>query len=1208
MSEVDDIEAVEEAVETAVQTESTDVANGEPTEPVATPRYQTGDEVDVGEFVHLAVHSEYALSDGLVKVKDLATRVAELGMPAVALTDRGNLFGLVKFYKACRDVGVKPIMGAEVDYEDGEGGACVCRLLVASKTGYANLLSLVSSAYTASPSDAAKSGGLGRHPVAHGRVVRQSILAAADGLIVLLGTESDVGVAMAADDPASARRRLSDWKRAFGDRAYLEVARTGREGEDGLVADAVDLAAASEVPVVACNDVRFLAQDDFEAHETRVCIQEGRVLNDPRRERRHRVEQYLRTPAEMHELFADLPEALANTVEVAKRCSLELVLGEPCLPEPPIDKNTTSESLLATRAREGLERHLESLAKASAEVDRGRYEDRFDYELDIITKMGFAGYFLIVEEFVTWARANTVPVGCRGSGTASLVAFCLGITELDPIKYDLLFERLLNPERVSLPDFDIDVCMERRGDALAHVADLYGHDAVSQIATFGTMAARAVVRDVARVQDKPFGLADRLSKMIPAEVGMTLSKAVDQEQELADFIARNEDAQEIMDMAYKLEGTVRNVGKHAGGVVISPTTLTDFVPLYADHSGGTVVSQYDLYDVEEAGLVKFDFLGLRTLTIIDWAVTAINAEREERGEDAIDIENVPQDDPATYEFMKTARTTAVFQLESTGMKELVARLKPDSIDDIIALVALFRPGPLQSGAVDDYVERKHGRKPVRYPHPRLEGALASTYGVMLYQEQVMTMAQLLAGFTLGEADLLRRAMAKKKPEEMAKMRATFLAGTTKEGVDARVANDIFDQVEKFAGYAFNKAHAAGYALLAFRTAYLKAHYPAHFMAAVLSADMDKIEKVVPLVDEVRRMGVEVLSPDVNRSAFRFRAAEGGIRYGLGAVRGVGAGPVETLVQERARGGPFRDLDDFCMRVDPRRVNKRLVEALVRAGAMDCFALTDESIEATRARLLDELPDAVQGAEQSARNVELAIDDMFGGVPKPSKITNGRKARSLTKHERLDGERETLGLFLTAHPVDEYLTEIRRFCPTPIDSLRPADSNQSAAGVVVSNRTRRGRRGAMGFVEIDDRSGRIEANLFGEIYERYRDKLQKDAILVIEGTVQSDEFTQGQRLRAERVLTLEEARNRHAGRIVLRIARQTVNGETVAELRTILGRHRNADGCSVAIDYTGTGAFGCVRLSNDWRVNATDALLDELRDTFGEDAVALDYGS
>ena len=1206
LSEVDDIEAVG-----AEQAERRDSANGDDTVAAPRPLYQTGDEVEVGEFVHLAVHSEYSLVDGLVKVKDLAERVAELGMPAAALTDRANLFGLVKFYKACRDAGVKPIVGAELDYEDGDRPGCRCRLLVASRTGYDNLLSLVSAAYTASPADAAKTvtEGLGsRHRVAHGRVARQAVLAAADGLIVLLGTESDVGVRIAAADASSAERRLADWQQAFGDRVYLEVARIGREGEDRFVADAVGLAAVAGVPVVACNEVRFLGPDDFEAHETRVCIQEGRVLNDPRRERHHSVEQYLRSPAEMCELFADLPEALANTVELAKRCSLELALGEPRLPEPPIGKDTTSESLLATRASEGLERHLGDLAGSANEVDRRRYEDRLDYELGIITEMGFAGYFLIVEEFVTWARANAVPVGCRGSGTASLVAFCIGITELDPLKYDLLFERLLNPERVSLPDFDVDVCMERRGEALAHVADLYGHDAVSQIATFGTMAARAVVRDVARVQDKPFGLADRLSKMIPAEVGMTLSKALDQEQELADFIERNEDAQEIMDMARKLEGTVRNVGKHAGGVVIAPTTLTDFVPLYADHSGGTVVSQFDLYDVEEAGLVKFDFLGLRTLTIIDWAVAAINAGREERGEDAIDVENVPLDDAATYEFLKTAHTTAVFQLESAGMKELVARLKPDSIEDIIALVALFRPGPLQSGAVDDYVERKHGRKAVRYAHPRLEGALASTYGVMLYQEQVMTMAQLLAGFTLGEADLLRRAMAKKKPEEMAKMRATFLDGTTKEGVDARVANDIFDQVEKFAGYAFNKAHAAGYALLAFRTAYLKANYPAYFMAAVLSADMDKIEKVVPLVDEVRRMELDVLPPDVNRSGFRFRATEGGIRYGLGAVRGVGAGPVETLVQERGRDGPFRDLDDFCMRVDPRRVNKRLVEALVRAGAMDCFALPDESIDTTRARLLDELPDAVQGAEQSARNAELAIDDMFGGVPKPSKITNGRQVKSLSKHDRLEGERETLGLFLTGHPVDEYLSEIRRFCRIPIAALRPSDTHQTAAGVVVSNRTRRGRRGAMGFVEIDDKSGRIEANLFGEIYDRYRAKLEKHAILVIEGTVQSDEFTQGHKLRAERVMTLAEARNRLAGRILLRTARQAIDPDAVADLKTILGRHRNPDGCSVAVDYAGAGALGCVVLSDAWRVDATDALLDELRTTFGEDAAVLDYGS
>ena len=1213
MSEVEEIEEAEPATQTEPVPETpSDSASGGGSQSAPAVSYQTGDEVAVGGFVHLAVHSEFSLTDGLVKVKDLAARVAELGMPAVALTDRCNLFGLVKFYKACREAGVKPIIGAELDYEDADGGLCRCKVLVASKTGYANLLDLVSSAYVG---DTARVSGHGtpvsaaigpRHATTHGRVSRQAVFAAAGGMIVLLGADSDVGLALGNVDSSTASLRLGDWQRAFGDRVYLEAVRTGRQGEDGFVADAVTLAAGMGVPMVASNEVRFLRPDDFEAHETRVCIQEGRVLNDPRRERRYSVEQYLRSPAEMAELFADLPEALENTLQVAKRCSLEMVLGQPSLPQPPIDEDTTLEALLERGARTGLRHHLDTLA-GDGEVDEQPYQQRLDYELGIITKMGFAGYFLIVQEFVTWARDNDVPVGCRGSGPASLVAFCLGITELDPLKYDLLFERLLNPERVSLPDFDVDFCMERRGLVLGHVADLYGHDAVSQIVTFGTMAAKAVVRDVARVQDKPFGLADRLSKMIPGEVGMTLAKAIEQEQELAEFIARNEDAQEIMDMAYKLEGVVRNVGKHAGGVVISPTTLTDFVPLYADHAGGAVVSQFDLYDVEEAGLVKFDFLGLRTLTIIDWALTAINADRAAQGDEALDIDELPLDDATTYEFLKRAQTTAVFQLESAGMKELIARLKPDSIDDIIALVALFRPGPLQSGAVDDYVDRKHRRKPVRYPHPKLENALQSTYGVMLYQEQVMTMAQILAGFSLGEADLLRRAMAKKKPEEMAEMRARFLDGTRANGVDDRVAHDIFDQVEKFAGYAFNKAHAAGYALLAFRTAYLKAHYPAYFMAAVLSADMEKIEKVVPLIDEVRRMHIDVLPPDVNRSGYRFRTTDKGVRYGLGAVRGVGAGPVESLVDERERRGPFVGLDDFCLRVDSRRANKRLVEALIRSGAMDCFGGDDGDIDETRARLLDELPGALQGAEQSARDAELAIDDMFGGVPEPAKVTHHRPLRPLSPHERLDGERETLGLYLTGHPVDDYLDEIRTFCRNPISELRPADANQTAAGVVVSRRNRRGRRGAMAFVELDDKSGRIETNLFGEVFDRNRDKLEMHAILVIEGTVQSDEFTQGHKLRAERVMTLAEARNRYATRIVLGIAHDAINGDFAVELKRTLGRHRRENGCAVSVDYAGVGASGSVSLGEVWRVDANDTLLDELRRTFGEHAVDVVYG-
>lgn len=1168
--------------------------------------YQTGDEVvppavvatppAVGDFVHLAVHSEFSINDGLVKVKDLASRAAALNMPAVALTDRANLFGLVKFYSACRAVGVKALIGTDLNYEVG-GETYRCVVLVASEVGYRNLLQLISSAYTDVSAVQVRAGG------GYGKVSRAAVLAAAEGLVVLLGRASDVGAALGKQDDARAVAALDDWRRAFGDRLYMEVVRTGRRGEDRFVVDVARFAGAEGVPVAASNDVRFLHREDFEAHETRVCIQEGRVLDDPRRERRYSEQQYLRTPAEMHELFQDFPEALANTVEIAKRCSHELRLGTYHLPRYPVPDGETLASVLAQRARVGLEDHLDRLTKQGVGFDVERYRERLDYELGIVVQMGFSGYFLIVQEFVNWAQNHRVPVGCRGSGTASLVAFCLGITDLDPLKYDLLFERLLNPERVSMPDFDIDFCMEGRERVIAHVAELYGHDAVSQIVTFSTMAARLVVRDVARVQGKPFGLADRLSKMIPFEVGMTLAKAVQQESELHEFIDRNEDAGEIMDMAYKLEGIVRNTGKHAGGVVIAPTTLTDFVPLYADQAGG-VVSQFDLYDVEEAGLVKFDFLGLKTLTIIDWAVTAINAGRVAAGEPPVDVKNLPLDDAPTYELLKTGETTAVFQLESEGMKDLIRRLLPDSIDDLIALVALYRPGPLQSGAVDDYIARKHGKSPLVYPHPSLADALKATYGVMLYQEQVMNMAQRLAGFSLGQADLLRRAMAKKKPEEMATMRTMFLAGTDAGGVDRRVANDIFDQVEKFAGYAFPKAHAASYAMLTFQTAWLKAHYPAQFMAAVLSADMQNIDTVVTLIEEVRRLPLTVHPPDVNASAFRFAAENGGVRYGLGAVRGVGEGPVAAIVAEREHGA-FRDLVDFCRRVGAKRANKRVLEALVRSGAMDSFATDGEPVGMVRARLRDELADAVQGAEQVARDAQLGIGDMFGGVAESSQVGVRREVRPLSATERLEGEKETLGLYLTGHPIDGHLAEIRRFSRLPIAKLSSGRGTQTVAGIVVSNRARRGRRGEMAFVVLDDRSGRIEAGMFGDVLERNRHKLQKDAILVLGGEVQVDDRGGGLKFRAEQVLTLAEARSRHARCVAVRVG-DGGNG-WVGDLKQILGQHRDQGGCAVTVDYESAEASGRVALGNAWRAQASDALLQQLRDRFGSSAVVVDYG-
>ncbi len=1161
-------------------------------------------------FVHLSVHTEYSISDGLIRVPDLVRRSAELGMPAVAVTDRANLFGLVKFYEACQSAGVKPLVGADMRYRSPDDGVDRCLLLATSTDGYAGLLRLISRVHA----------GGGRAGVAE----REWILEAARGLIALSGAgEGDVGRALLAGGAERAACLAEEWRSAFGDRFYLEVRRTGRPEEDRYLAAAVKLATRGGFPVVATNDVCFLDADDFEAHETRVCIQEGRTLEDPRRPRRYSGQQYLRPAAAMTELFADLPEALENSVEIATRCNFDLELGTYHLPAFPVPDGVSLEEHLDRSAAAGLEAKLNGSAGGSV------YDERLAYELGVIRQMGFSGYYLIVAEFVTWAREHGVPVGPgRGSGSGSLVAWALGITNVDPIAYDLIFERFLNPERVSMPDFDIDFCMEGRDSVINHVAERYGRDAVSQIVTFGTMAARAVVRDVTRVQGKPYGLGDRIAKMIPFEVGMTLATAVAREPDLAQFIDENEDAAEIVDMAYRLEGIVRNVGRHAGGVVIAPSALTEFVPLYADDASGGAVSQFDKDDVERVGLVKFDFLGLKTLTIIDWAVRAVNERRAGAGAAPVDIDAIAFDDEPTFELLRSAATTAVFQLESSGMKELIRNLQPDNINDIIALVALYRPGPMQSGAMDDYIRRKHGRARVEYPHPLLEAALKGTYGVMLYQEQVMSAAQSLAGFTLGQADLLRRAMGKKKPDEMARVRSEFMDGARERGVAPELASGIFDQMEKFAGYAFVKGHATTYGIVSFQTAWLKTHYPAEFMAAVLSADMGNVEKVVTLVDEVRSMGLTLLPPDVNRSAYRFSAAvttpargangaagnrgddPDGILYGLGAIREVGAGPVEALVAERATGGPFQDLRDFCARIDGRRAGKRVVEALVRAGAMDGFAEPGETLDAVRARLTAEVPAALQGAEQAARDAELGVHDMFGGVKTQTGLQGGAEAPPWSRRDRLAAEKETLGLYLTGHPIDDYIAELREFSPQRIADLETGGGRRLVAGLVVSQRTRAGANGGgMAFAELDDRSARIEASVFGETFLANRAKLRKDALLVVEGVVQDDDF-RGKRLRADAVYTIAEARARFASRLEITLADDGVGGDFGGRLQTVLESHctgaANGAGCPVAVTYRCGGASGRVRLGERWRVTPSDDLLHGLRNAFGAGSVRVVY--
>ncbi|WP_241264766.1 DNA polymerase III subunit alpha [Marinobacter daepoensis] len=1155
-------------------------------------------------FVHLRVHSEYSMVDGLVRVNPLIGRVAELGMPAVGLTEQSNMCSLVRFYKAALGAGVKPIIGADIWLENPDEPENPFRLTLLARDngGYLNLTEIISLGYT--------EGQRYGKPI----IQKSWLEARANGLIVLSGAKmGDVGKALLAGKPDLARERAGYWMNLYPGSYYLELQRTGRAGDEDCLHMSVALASELSVPVVATNDVHFLTADDFEAHEARVCIGESRTLDDPRRDRRFSDQQYLRSAEEMIELFSDIPEAVTNTVEIARRCSVKVRMGEYFLPNYPIPDGMTMDDYFRKVSEEGLEERLvKTLSKDDPEYDAKReaYYKRLNFELDIIIQMGFPGYFLIVMDFIKWAKNNGVPVGPgRGSGAGSLVAYAQLITDLDPLEYDLLFERFLNPERVSMPDFDVDFCMEGRDRVIDYTAQKYGREAVSQIITFGTMAAKAVVRDVARVQGKSYGLADKLSKLIPFEVGMTLNKAIEQEPQLKEFLEQDEEAQEIWEMALKLEGVCRNAGKHAGGVVIAPTKITDFSPLYCDDEGGSLVTQFDKGDVEDAGLVKFDFLGLRTLTIIKWALGMINPRRQQRGEGELDISAIPLDDKPSFDMLKKAETTAVFQLESRGMKDLIRRLQPDSLEDMIALVALFRPGPLQSGMVDDFIDRKHGRQPLSYPHPDyqyagLKPVLEPTYGVILYQEQVMQIAQVMAGYTLGGADMLRRAMGKKKPEEMAKQKAFFLEGCENNGIDKTLAENIFDLVEKFAGYGFNKSHSAAYALVSYQTLWLKAHYPAEFMAAVLTADMQNTDKVVTLVEECRNMKLDLLVPDVSRSAYTFTVNDQGqIVYGLGAIKGLGEGPIESIV-EAAKDGPFQDIFDFCRRVDLKKVNKRAMEALIRSGALD-------KLGADRAKLMASIDKAIQQADQQSRNDAAGMVDMFGemlegGGDDGDTYADVANVREWPEKERLKGEKDTLGLYLTGHPFDEYEREVRRFVRCSIADLKPNKSPQRVAGLVVAQRTMKTRTGStMCFITLDDRSARIEATLFSEAFFENRELLQSDQVIVVEGQVSHDDYSGQMKMRVSSVMDVATARQQFSRGIRLALRSEQLQNGLLDRLDDTLRPFRS-EGSPVWIEYQSADASTRIELGESWRVQPDDTLLFELKHLVGDQSVELVY--
>ena len=1163
-------------------------------------------------FVHLRLHSEYSLVDGLVKLKSLVSTTAERAMPALALTDETNLFGLVKFYKAAQGAGLKPIIGSDLWLQNPHDESHPYRLtlLAMNEVGYRNLTELISKGWT--------------HGQRQGRAIldKQWVLEQSEGLIALSGArEGEIGRHLLSDHEREARQLLEEWQGAFPDRFYLELVRTGRPLEEACVHASVKLAIETGTPVVATNDVRFLEREDFWAHETRVAIGEGKALDDPRRERRYTEEQYLKSPDEMAALFADIPEALENSVMIAERCSVDVRLGEIFLPEFGIPEGMTQDEFFRKVSHDGLTDRLDFLFPAERyprdsdeykAIDQ-RYRDRLEFELNVIIQMGFPGYFLIVMDFIQWAKDNSVPVGPgRGSGAGSLVAYAQKITDLDPIGYDLLFERFLNPERVSMPDFDVDFCMEKRDKVIEYVAERYGRNAVSQIVTFGTMAAKAVVRDVARAQGRPYSLGDKLSKLIPFEVGMTLAKAIEQEPALKEFIGNDEEAEEIWEMALKLEGTTRGTGKHAGGVVIAPTKLTDFSPLLCDEDGSGLVVQFDKNDIEEAGLVKFDFLGLRTLTIIDWALEMVDKVRSVNGQGPLNIDSIPLDDAPTFEMLKRAETTAVFQLESRGMKELIKRLLPDSLDDMIALVALFRPGPLQSGMVDDFINRKHGRAEVSYPHPDyqhelLKPVLAPTYGIILYQEQVMQIAQVMAGYSLGQADMLRRAMGKKKPEEMAKQRDGFMEGCAANGIDKDLAGNIFDLVEKFAGYGFNKSHSAAYALVSYQTAWLKAHYPGPFMAAVMSTEMDNLDKVVPLIEECRNLKLTVTPPDVNVGGYKFTVdTDARVVYGLGAIRGVGEGPIGAIVEAREADGPFKDIFDFCRRMDPKRMNKRTLEALIRSGALD-------TIGPNRAVLFAAMEDALKAAAQNHTNQNLGMLDMFGDAFVEADDSDSNvyaeyiNAREWTDRERLSGEKDTLGLYLTGHPIDEYERELKRFVSTRISDLKPSRDPQRVAGLVVGVRTMKSKRGdTMAFITLDDRTGRIEASLFGELFEQLRGQIEADQVLIVEGEVSSDEFSGGLRLRGKDVTPMVTARIRYGQAVELALDAGQINGRLIETLRDSLTPYRDEAGLPVRLQYRHPAAVAWLELADEWKVAPSDDLLLALRDVQGQAGVQLRY--
>ena len=1150
-------------------------------------------ELHKSDYIHLRCHSEFSITDGIVKITDYVKKAVNKKMPAIALTDLSNLFGAVKFYKTASEEGIKPLIGCDLWLENEVNRDEPYRVLALCKTkeGYINLSQLLSKAFL-------------ENQYRERAEVKKSWLLDEfnNDLIILSGaTSGDVGQLILQDKIEQAIEALNDWKKAFGDRFYLELQRHGndkfREQQERYIKQAMHFAVEYKIPLVATHPIQFMKEDDFRAHESKSCISEGYVLGDKRRPKLFTSHQYFKDEVEMGELFSDIPSALLNSVKIAYRCNFSFDLGKNYLPNFPIPNDIKIDDYLLSEAQNGLKKRLEATFpnKSIKAQEKIKYEERLNFEVSVINQMGYAGYFLIVADFINWAKKNKIPVGPgRGSGAGSVVAYSLGITDLDPLEYNLLFERFLNPDRVSMPDFDIDFCMEGRDKVIDYVKQKYGSGSVSQIATFGTMAARAAIGDVGRVLQLPFNFVQEIAKLIPNELGITLKNAIEQEPRIKERISKEEEVKELFDLAMRLEGLVRNVSMHAGGVLIAPTKISAFSPIYCQPDGDGLISQFDKDDVESVGLVKFDFLGLRTLTIIDMALKNANYILTKNNLPTFNLNQIPIKDKPTFELLKQANTTAVFQLESSGMKDMLKQAKPDCFEDIVALVALYRPGPMD--LIPEFCRRKLGSQKVTYPHPATELILKETYGIAVYQEQVMQIAQTVAGYSLGSADLLRRAMGKKKKEEMDAQRADFIKGATKSNLNERQANALFDLLEKFAGYGFNKSHAAAYAKIAYQTAYLKVHHTSSFLAASMSADMNNTDNIHLLFDDCKINNVELLPPDINQSLYKFTPLnKNQILYGLGAIKGTGDSSIDLIIDERKNNGPYESLFDFTSRLDLRKVNRRVIESLIRSGAFD-------KIEPNRASLLASVNLAINMADQSQK--EAGQKGLFG-----ESDIEAIKLVDMTPWEeknQLLEEKTALGFYFSEHLFSYYKKIIRSFISIKLIDLRPRQESYLIAGIVSSVKYKTTARGKIAIVTIDDGEGSIDAVLGNNLLTQSYSLVKEDELIIIEGRVSHDEFTGGNRLSAIKIYDLMTFQSLKANLLKISLNGQADTSKLKQLLKPYCDLNTNHKKCKVKVEYENKKGRVELILGSEWEVSLHEDLIMGLTESFHDDNVKILY--